>query len=699
MPFTKWVDLLGAWKQLLPDKFQEFLDKYDGTLPEAVYDTYQKKHNKEMEVYPRQMLVIYTLIDSVIVLTLLRVLFFIDHTLFGEHDDRFYELIKHIDLAGLSNGALATILTIIIARIVESDHENKQEKLDANIRHIKETTVVINKTNKAIQETTKNLTEEVGKILSSYTALERKDSFEERLEAYKEVLEMAKKQPNNCLYFMSFSADFGCLRSQNLSVLMEEEANGNPPHQENLKKTFDSFDRTIDALSHDLKYLCADRPKSAFLAFLDVSDDNRPRLSQHQKYLQRVLGSDTAEVTPWQKPGESDDDMEIRLSEYVKKAKLEDVALYIDFENDEQGGTPNENLTKKLVKKNIEKIKELKRTKAQVTLLDRMAFQFVLTTPDSKGGVRNRTNQCCVITFSNVDAIGDNAGVYAFQSTDGGTIDNLKNMFDTYQKQQEKRNERSKKKLDEWRSFTELFGIQPERKGYNVLKFKNLKEEVSEMLNGVAMADIGAAFWIQDMFLKAEETIPEIKYPISVDGEGKVNDYTDGFFDKDGTYFAIGLFGENEAPGTLAEYVSRQYPDLCTFVRRGMAVAPLLSTDGSSELLHNVLVINGKEIVPTWEKGNKKDVALIAKLKLNVRGRNVTVFVLGGINHFGAEQIGRYLAENWQKIHSQVGNKPFFALYDVDLENEIPFRESHFYLPDLSYPGKWAARNAPVLLV
>ena len=547
LPFQKWVDRFAFWKNILPEKFRDFLSKYDGTLPESVYNEYEKKNKKEMEVYPRQMLVIYILIDLVGILVLLRLVFGYDHHMFGSSDNPTYVMVEHIDVAGLINGALATILAIIIARIVESENETKKEELDKNILNIKQATAKIDETNTTIQASTENLKVEVEKILASYTALERKDSFEERLEANRNILEMAKRNPDNCLYFMGFSADFGFLRSQNVNVLMEE-IKDNATRADNLRKVYNTFNTTTHELDLMLKNLCWDRPDSVFLAFLDISENNRERASKYQKYLERVLGNDTAEVIPWQKQNESFEKLEKRLEEYCRNAREEDTAFYIDFSYEGTDENLNKQLQEELVRKNNDNIKELKTTRAQITLLDRMAFQFILTMPGKEGGVRNRTNQCCVIIFSNIDAIGDNAGVYAFQSTDKDTIDNLKKIYETYRKQQEGRDKRSKKQLAEWQSFTEFFGIKSGYKSYNSLKFKALDEDIKEFLYGVAMADIKAAVSIQQLFRQVGETVPEIIYPMqkSPSGEEQLSDYSDAFFDREGTYFAIGLFGENE---------------------------------------------------------------------------------------------------------------------------------------------------------
>lgn len=660
-PNRNLVKFFAFWKRLFHPHFRNFLSKFDGTAPDEVYESEVQAE----DVFPRQMLLMYILIDLIALLGLFRIYYFFDHELF-EFYQPLSHLIEHVDMAGVYNGLLATILAIIIARIADTENKNQKEDLQKRVDRINIAT-----TN--IENLDVELRKEVEHIIGSFTALQPKNLYEDRLETQEKILNIAVDNQNNLLYYMSFSVDFGYLRSRNLSVLLEEAPQGNATFL-NIRNAFSHFDAKAEDLWNRLKRFCIDRPHHARLAFLNTSTENRTYTSPYQRYIDRVLDEKTATIIPWQQYARDGLQTTPEFDEFIAQAKQEKRAFYVHFDVP-ANEVDREKWKRDIVAKNAHRVNRLGNLGASVGKLDRMAFQFMMTTPGNEGGVHNRTNECCLVIFSNIDAIGDNAGVYAFESTDPKVIANLKRIYEVYCEQQTDRDAQNKETLDKWTKFRELFDIGLDRKHFNVLKMKKFEEEVEEMIHGVALADVQAAIYIQNLFKGNDEAIPAIQYS---------KPYNEAFFEQAGTYFAIGLFGENNAPETLAEYVSSHFcRSLLRFHRRKAGQ----KTDET-----NVLTILERKFSGQWNTGTPKDCAIIAKFKLTVRGNDITMFIIGGINHLGTERISEYLVSNWGELHTKAKDSPFVALYDID-DSKVDASERikglFFYRTEPGKPDVW----------
>ena len=130
------------------------------------------------------------------------------------------------------------------------------------------------------------------------------------------------------------------------------------------------------------------------------------------------------------------------------------------------------------------------------------------------------------------------------------------------------------------------------------------------------------------------------------------------------------------SPETLAEYITSRYSDKITLVRRNHKLTKNGHPDESEK---NIIQVNGEALEGIWNPGNKSDVGLIAKLSPRIRGRNITIFILGGINHFGTERMGDYLSKNWQEMHKKAKSASFVALYDINDNEPIPIKEKAFH--------------------
>lgn len=663
--YKKPINILSWWKKYFHPRFQDFLSKYDGTALEEVYA--EESINRE-EAFPRQMLLLYLFIDLVAIFGVARLLYFLDPRLFSFWHP-LEELIKHIDMAGIFNGFLATILAIIIARIVEIEQKNERNEL-------KQVVVNIQTATSNIETLDKQLEKEVNHIITSFTALQPKHLFEERLQAQERILKMANKNRANLLYYMSFSVDFGHLRSRNLGVLLEEYPQEGPSMR-NLKNVFSHFQAKTEKLYTKLKHFCQDRPNHARFAFLNTSTENATYKSAYQRYIERVLDEKTAELVPWNKDNLDSPDEKAKFEGHVERAKKEKSAFYIQFDR------PATEVDRKawqqeIIEKNRHRADELIHTEATVKLLDRMSFQFMMTTPGTDGGVRNRNNECCLVIFSNIDAIGDNAGVYAFESTDTKVIDNLKRIYEVYCQQQEERDNQNRVKASRWNNFRKLFDIGLNRKRYNILKVKQLSEVKAEMIEGVALADIQSAVHIQSMFKDNDEAIPPIQYSKPFD---------DNYFRESGTYFAIGLFGEGKASPTLAEYVGQRHSgSVLTFQRR--------NPDDPEAI--NVLTVNRHDFFGHWSQQIPEDFAMVAKIKAFIRGNEITFIIVGGINHLGTERISEYLETNWQELHRQSEDLPFIVIYkindDKSLKNEEQVKRVLLLCTESGKPDVWVEK-------
>lgn len=623
---------VSFWKRILPYNIKELLNKLDQVKVDG-------------DPHPRLMFVLYGIIFLLILLSIARAIFYINRYWFTEHSP-FYVLIEHIDIAGLFNGLLGVGLAIIIALIVYNDDKKERDNLNA---------------------VAKNLDKNVQFILTNYTALRLVNSFDDRLKAFEEILKIASKDKNdNEFYMMNYSADFGFLRSNNLGILRSNLAKkGNVAT--NISHKHREYVKHISDLRKKLLDLCGKDPQSVHLSFLDPSFNNKESKTRYQRYIERAL--DYAAVISWKHSLQALVDKS-QLDKLLEKIDQIHNVIYVNYQHD--GDTENitdpkikQDFINLLIRENKRNIDEfIQIPEFKIDLIDRIPFQFIMTKP--KEGDGNVSNQSCLITFSNIDAIGENAGVYAFQSSHGPVINNLATIYATYKGQQEDRN--CSPELIRWKEFNDFFDLQPDRKVYTVLKFKPLVEETTELHNGVSLADLLASSEVEKMFLHfhekiAVEQMPKLEYHSHKDDSGNfsIGSFNEFHFEN-ATYFAIGLFGSGTNPLTLSEYIIEK------FGNEFLKTARKIPTSTDPEIESNVLYVNGTPYTEIWKLGGSKDTGIIAKLRLTLQKQDVTVFIVGGINHYGTEIITKYFNANWQAIAKQVGKDSFVAVYDIEGE-------------------------------
>jgi hypothetical protein len=630
--FRRATGFFAWWKVLLPDGYREFLNKYDSDEPVG-------------KTYPKLMLGAYVLLDTIVALIFLRWIHFMaPNTLGGAHSP-FVVVMDHIDVAGLINGALGIIFAVIIARIVEDENKEEKKELKYSTEKIRTATI-------EIQDVTTKLDKNVDDILNRFTALIPQNTFRGRLKAYKEIIKMADIY-NNELYIMNHSGDLGFLRSKNLGILLEHISYDQQVEKmPELRNIYYDYERDINEITDSLHKLCETKKHQVNLAFLNISATNRDRKSAYEKYIDRTL-TNASVVSSGQFEKLSDDSAKKSVQQTLEAIREFRKACYVDFDLD---NTSSIKFKESVVSKNTYSINELQK-RVPINLIDRIPFQFIVTKPQTENG--DIHNQSCLIIFSNVDAIGDNAGVYAFQSSDTGVIRNLVEIFNTYLAQQKERTKKNRELDKAWEDFNEFFDLGRGRSIYTVLKFKPLEEETPELLNAISLSDFEASLNLQQLFEREHEPIPISKHHSHTDETGRRTnaEFTEAFFEQ-ATYFAVGLFGENNMPHTLAEYIITRSAGAMIKLKRGPRA--------KGEV--NKLIVNNNEYEGVWKqhKDNKRDFALITKIKTVIDSKQITVFVLGGINHYGTECIGNYFRQHWRELHLRANKQTFAAVYEIN---------------------------------
>jgi hypothetical protein len=629
-------NLLSIWRKILPENINKLFENYDTVRPTG-------------GPHPRLMLILYLLIDLMILLIVVRYVFYFFHKEF-EHD-ALYVLIEHIDVAGLINGLLGIGLAIIIALVVYDQDKNERSPLI-------ESTIAIKESTANIDDITKNLQDNVKYSLNNLTALKPINTFDERLNAFEEILSKAEK--DNDLYIMNYSADFGFLRTNNLRILLDDinfESDSQKNVLDALYNSHQKFGDKIVSLKSKLLRLCDTKRSKARIAFLDNSSVNILRKSHYERYIERAL--DYSTIVSWAKIKERDPKTINELYNVLpENVNANDEVVYIDFNTDEKNDDAvKSEFIKELIIVNERNIKEFKNLPHfGVKAVDRVPFQFMMTKPSS--GKSDISNQSCLIIFSNIDAIGENAGVFAFQSGDERVIENLRLIYVTYEKQQSERNVSQERQR--WIKFNDFFELERDKAVYTVLKCKALEEKKPEMIFGVSLSDIEASIKINSLFQSMEEKLPIAKYHTKDFVQEKASDDFSNFTFEKAVYFSVGLFGEHNYPLTLSEYIGNHFSNNhVKFVRR------------ESINDKNKIIINGEEFQGIWETDNSVDMGVITKTSTTIKGNAVTVFIIGGINHYGTEKLSEGLYNFWEVLYDYVGDKNFTALYSIDREEVL----------------------------
>ncbi|MBD2705725.1 hypothetical protein IC229_34275 [Spirosoma sp. BT702] len=488
-------------------------------------------------------------------------------------------------------------------------------------------------------------------------------------------MDITKSNPDNEFYMMNYSADFGVLRSHNLSIIMEDFDIKELKDIDSdrliglIREKYFKYDNNLRSIMNSLLDLCNNKNDKIHLSFLDFEDDTKDRQSQYERYLKRAFESaQVSRVQDLIARQERSTDALLKLINEVKHFKE---VHYIDFSQERLKESKDESSIKQsfineLFKQNSDNYKRFKQYTQNTQLLDRIPFQFIVTKPKGKKVAGDFKNQSCLITFSNLEAIGENAGVYAFQSSDQRVVDNLVDIYRTYANlQKDKRNKNSS-----WDKFKSLVDLGSERVLQCVLKFKSINEEHPEFRNIISLSDFQAAARLQHLFEQEKVYLPELNYhSVSSNGREIVAPFSENFFTT-GTYFGVGLFSDAPNELTLNEYMTKNYfSNLFTMVR-------------SNENHSNILRVKGREFGEIWREDNQRDYGLIAKLRCEINSQNVTLFILGGINHFGTERVADYLYKHWQSLSEKTDGMPFLGVYEFSLSgaDQYDTKEELFYV-------------------
>ncbi|KAA9346320.1 hypothetical protein [Larkinella humicola] len=629
--YNFFINIIAFWKKGTPKTIRKILNDLDNVKNDNIS-------------HPRVMFALYSIVDLIFFLTTARIIFYFDHHLLHKYDkDPFYTLVEHIDAAGILNGILGVGIACIIALIIYKDDLTEREKL---------------------KNVTTDLQDKVQYLLTNYTALRLVNTFDGRLESFEHILKIQQDNiKTNEFYMMNYSADFGYLRCNNLDILLSSIKEEKDFASE-MFGAHENYKKEIIDLRQKLIELCRKNPNSTNISFLDTSSENSQEgKSRYHRYLSRVF--DYATIIPWKRIKNIQTRKELDTL-LINDQVTNRMVTYIYFELSSE----MQNISKKIVKerfikfliqKNNENIEEFNRIPGfSVDRIDRIPFQFIVSKP--KIGPGSVKNQSCLITFSNIDAIGENSGVYAFQSSDSDVINNLAAIYNTYKNQQLTRN--NSEEFTNWITFIKLFDLNEDSEVYTVLKFKPIDEKEIELHHGVALSDLLAFSEIEKLFLNfhdklAIEQMPLLKYHSRKDESGRITSNDFGLFSfRRAIYFAIGLFGSAKSESTLAEYICNNFSNGIINLQR----KPL---EGNEAEKNTLIIKNLGTFESIWKFNKPEDIGMIAKLQVHINGGNSTFFILGGLNHYGTEKIANYLRDNWLSIAKETEGKPFVKTYKI----------------------------------
>ncbi|PLK44426.1 hypothetical protein [Emticicia sp. TH156] len=624
-------------------------------------DKYSSDENKDFKGI---MIITYTLLYlffSAFVLKIMFIFFkqlFIDSstiTTTGGNVQQFvpgalYELLLHMDLAGIIIGFLGILFGIIIALMV--DGENRKEK-EASFA--------------TIYDKSHNLLEKTNAIVKNFTAVQPKYTLRERLDSLKSILALSlENEEESELYIMSYSADLNYMTSHNMEVVLNSFGQGNTDISKLSQLDYHKYYRKIDKQNTEINDLIEklvtryrQKSDSIHMAILNTKKDDI-EFSQYEKYLEK--GLERADIIYYDQFGEE------ALSTGSVSLNVEDGNVYYAFAKGINLGfgetieEKREELKEFLYANNLSQIDKLVDwgyLRENIHEFDSIPFQFVLTK-----SITGTTPSKALITLTNIDALGKNGGIFSYETTDPKTLANLVNIFNAYSKSQESRDNDARAIKERRAKFSNLFNANTINRNNiaTILKYKFIDTDNDDFYPGVPKTDIKTAVAIREAFY---ETLGIIPLPVYIGVGEKYKNVKELIKTrKPGVYVAIGIFGSDQNPPTVAEYIINSDNSLpFELVRKSTRPKKIEYKDESERnIFYAKFADKWVEYEEKWVNDDCADYGIIAKLTL---GDDISVFIIGGLNHYGTEKIGAYLRDAWETIADEVGDNQFLFLYDI----------------------------------
>lgn len=670
-------------KKIIPENLRDLLEKYDG--------------DNEHKGYKTMMAISYVSMYAFVAMIFLKTIFTFYSEIFASHNNplshgMLYEIILHIDVAGIITGFLGILVGIVIALMVEGENIkeklelkqrtailiDKTELLEKNNTELSSLTREINDRNFSISETVKEQSEKfqdlikdnksilnvTNEIVKNYTALQPKHTLIERLDSLKNILKISiDLHSQNELYIMNYSADFSYVRSHNVEVVLNSFGKGHNDLSKVSKLDYHEYYRKIEKKNRKIYDLFESvltqyrqNIDKVHFAIMSVNKDNLDLKSKYEKYLEKA--TERSEIIFYD---EVSDDVFV---DDIKFPNDEGKVFYAFAKRHSLGFTEKGDQSERkaelvtfLAEHNIKQIETFEGWgygRERMIEMDTIPFQFIVSK-----SIEGTSESKALITFANIDGIGKNAGIFGFETTDSKVIANLVYLFKAYQKSQEKRNadfiiEKAKRV-----KFKQLFNAE-NRDFFTILKFKSIDK--TEFYEAVPKSDIKTAVALRTIFLQNVNFIP---VPIYI-GIGENFENVENIFENHtkATFISIGLFGSGLSTPTVAEYIS-SIDNTIPFelVRKNMKSSNSKVKTKKSD--KNTLYIKWDDTWTVyeekWTDDTCEDNALLAKIIF----KNCTIIIIGGLNHFGSECIGAYLLDNWETIGEIVQDKQFMFLFNI----------------------------------
>lgn len=558
-----------------------------------------------------------------------------------------YELLLHIDVGGILTGILGIIVALLIAIVVE----------DGNKEHEDELAKTIDKIGNGIE---KDLKVKMLEILNSNSTLVPKNSLPERIDSFNKIIKLAiENKDDSEIYSINYSGDFGFLRTHNLDVILQNQSKKyeklSDIKEKDLFYMYDDIKQKNETVKESLKELLKTFNgiyENLHFATMSLNPINKNFTSTFELFLNKVL-----------------DGAEIHIYDSLKNEYFETNIDLLNRDNTvhyffaksqltkfDKNKSDKQNIVDYLHNNSVEKVNHSGFPPENIIQLERIPFQFVVC--KSKSG---KTPSKALISFTNVDALGDNGGMFGFESSDSKIIASLVAIFKNYEKGQLARNEKNNPKISSFLKFQSIFETKNKNEIKTIIKYKEIKENTKEFYQGVPKSDIIASGNLSEIFRENTNIYPIPIYQLKEKPEEICNPKLNN------VYLVIGLFSSENRPQTIAEWLSSSKNSKFELIRN----SPMHNNKNTIILTDNEG--NKFDYSEIWTENENQDYGMLAKIKKE----NSIYFVCGGINHFGTEKMSEYFKNHWQLIseiedqnnpNTKVDENEFIIFYSFNLK-------------------------------
>lgn len=577
--------------------------------------------------------------------------------------------LEHIDFVGVTVGFAGILIAVVITLVVEEQKEIEDKNLSRAVAQLNAATV-----------TTQNVATE---ILSKYTALELRTTLVERIESITNIVKLCART-NNHLYVLNYSANGGYLECHNASVIIDEGRkleNPDKPHERpsrlgNVKiydfhKWYELLRDDRDRIKKEIKEFATEGGGSTrihFAVLKTAAVSRTPGENKYERLLDRIFRQET--IVAYDSQANQKMPMP---KESIPMWDTFTMPSDSKFSSDEE---LRKDFISHLVKRNVREIKGLVEAKINIHQLNHIPFQFYASIPPDSDTSTNR-EQCCLIEFINIHAIGERAGVVAFESRNPDVIKSLKDVFDKVLNEQNTKTAPESLSVDpDTQKLYSLFDLGRTQFDF-IIKSSDLNPPGEDTKAYNAKVDQTCAEELKDLLWTK---LKNVDYPATISPQTARNEIDQALSSRSGinkTYFCIGVFG-NELTDWLSEKTG---------------YFKIETTQASKRMKHISMRTNDATEWVSLKKDpddEAHDIGLLAKFVLS---ENIAVIVIGGMTGLGTKKLGEYIKTNWKQVCGTLESKgidlsvngdgfEFVMLFDVndDLSQGVAVKSDYVYV-------------------